>query len=129
MGSVVSDRSRRSRCDRRELSGLPRVGHPEDGRVLEEEVGVPAGPADSGSEGELPPGAKRERTPSQPSRLEVVCPDEVGRAAVAADWRHSIHPMDCVSGTSHKNGYVRGSGEESDLWGVFGQKAQVASDL
>jgi len=59
--SGMMGRSRGSvRGDGGELARLPGVRHAEDRRVLQEQVGVPAGPTDTSSERELAPRAQRE---------------------------------------------------------------------
>lgn len=85
---------RSGRCPRddwRELSRPPSVRHPEDRGVLQEKVGVATGPTDPRTERELSSGPQGEGPASETARFQVVRPDEVGAAAVAADRGQSRH--------------------------------------
>jgi hypothetical protein len=75
--------------DRRELAGPPVVRRFQDRRVLQEQVGVTAVLADPRPEREFAPGTERERARAESSpRLDLVCPDELLRTAVAARGGH-----------------------------------------
>jgi hypothetical protein len=95
--SMMGRRGRRARRDGRELSRPPRVRHPQDRRVFEEQVGMAARATDPGAERKLAPGPKRERPASDTAGFKVVRPDEIGRSTIAADRSQPCHPA-CASG-------------------------------
>jgi len=109
---------RRMRSDRSELARLPGVGHPEDRRVLEEQVGVPARPTDARPEGKLAARTQRERAASEaPTGLQVVRPDEIGRAAVTAHGCQAQHLADAATRAPRKKCYGGRSARPTDSRG------------
>lgn|GEM_PF-2456909 len=93
---------RRARWDGDEFARLPGVGHLEDRRVLQEEVRVAARAADPCSQGQLAASAEGERPSPDGAGLNVVHPDEIGRAAIHTDRGHGGHLTTVRRLASHK---------------------------
>ena len=125
-GTVMGRRGSRAWSDRREFPRTPRMGHPKDRRVLQEQVRVTARSADPSPERELATGAQGERTASEAPGLEVVRPDEVGSATVATDGGHSRHLAGGNRWGRRKNSYGGASSTAGTVKAGFPRKFQVS---
>jgi hypothetical protein len=88
--------------DRYELAGFPRVRHPQDRGVLQEEVGVPARPTEAGAHRELAAGPQGERTTPDRAGLKFIRPDKIGRTAIRTDRGHEVTVPECQAAVRKK---------------------------